>query len=93
MRKFPLILDEVEALVTVLKVGETPGKRYKRLGGAIWQTRLPNRSAKTGKRGGFRVLYHVSETSEITLLTVHLRREFGKLTDTDIQRFLKEAGL
>ena len=52
--------DDVEELISALEAGNRPGVRLQGLGGReAYKVRLPNSSANIGKRGGFRVEYHV----------------------------------
>ena len=54
--------DDVETLIDELEAGERPGVLLQGVEGReVYKVRLPNTSARVGKRGGFRVQYHVGE--------------------------------
>lgn len=91
-RRFPSILDEVDALKEDLKRGERPGDLYRGIGVAVYRVRRANRSARTGKRGGFRITYYVHTEDMVALLAISQRRDAPYLSPYEIDQLLKEAG-
>lgn len=59
-RTYRKATDDVEELIAELESGKRPGVRLQGVGGKeVYKVRLPNSSARIGKRGGFRVEYFV----------------------------------
>ncbi len=92
-RKYPSVLEAVDALSVRLKRDERPGKLYKRVGGRVFRERLPNRSARRGKSGGFRVAYRVDSENNIMLLAICARKDCPDLGESAIRRLLRELDL
>ncbi len=92
-RKFPSVMDEVASLTGQLKVGERPGSLYRRMGGKVYRVRLPNRSARRGKSGGFRVAYYVETESSVLLLAICDRKDCAELEESTLRMIMRSAGL
>ena len=75
-RDFRKIDEDIAKFSEQLQMGlRLSDDRLKNVGGAhVYQARISNRSAKKGKRGGFRVTYYVDEQA-IWLLHIGLRRD------------------
>ena len=59
-KSYRKVNDDVGELVSALEAGERPGVRLQGVHGLeVYKVRLPNTSARIGKRGGFRVEYYV----------------------------------
>ena len=59
-KSYRKVNDDVGTLVSALEAGDRPGVLLQGVGGReVYKARLPNTSARIGKRGGFRVEYHV----------------------------------
>ena len=89
-RKYPQVLDELDNLIEEFDQGNRPGARYRRVGDLVYRVRLVNRSARAGKRGGFRIAYHVGGEHTITLIAICARSECRDLDEMQIRRFLNE---
>ena len=74
--KYRRIDEDIEQFSKQLEDGlRMSDDRLKDVGGArVYQARIANRSAKTGKRGGFRVTYY-DDNEAIWLLHIGIRRE------------------
>lgn len=92
-RKHRLIFDDIEEFVVALENGERPGYQMKGVGGRpVRWARLRNRSAKSGARGGFRVIYYFDEAL-ILLLSIDTRASIDYVAPERILRRLRDAGL
>lgn len=89
-RKYPQVLDALDELVVELEEGNRPGARYRRVGDVVYRVRLVNRSARAGKRGGFRIAYHVGDGSTVTLIAICARQDCRELDETRIRQFVSE---
>ncbi len=74
-RKYPSVVDEVRSFVLQLRDGQRPGDEVPDVGYAgVFKDRLRNRSARRGKRGGFRLIYYVPRADEVFLLLISSRK-------------------
>ena len=92
-RKFPSVFDAVADLTAQLKQGETPGKPYRRMGGSVYRVRLPNRSARRGKSGGFRAAYYTASKYSVTVLAICDRKDCAELSEANLRAIMRAAGL
>ena len=86
------MLDEVEALTEELRRGDRPGEMYRGMGQTVYRVRLANRSARSGKSGGFRVTYYVHTEDTVALLAIVQRKDAPYLSKREIAQLLREAG-
>ena len=89
--KYPRTLDSVLALVRQLEQDARPGQRVPGTGYAVYKTRLPNRAARRGKSGGFRVIYYLQLADSETLLTIYSKTEQTDISVREIQQLVTEA--
>ena len=85
------IEDDLHPLLDQLRNGETPGEQIPGVGRPVYKVRLTNRSAKSGKRGGFRVLYYLQTASSIYLITVYSKTKRENIGVNEIKRLLNEV--
>ena len=90
-RKYPRTTDEVLGLVDQLELDQRPGQRVPGVGYAIYKVRLPNRAARRGKSGGFRVIYYAQFSNRVTLLTIYSKTDDTDISDREIQALAQEA--
>jgi mRNA-degrading endonuclease RelE of RelBE toxin-antitoxin system len=90
-RKYPKTIEEVESLIASLAQGERPGDRMPRVGYTVYKVRLPNRSARRGKSGGFRVIYYAQINERVTLLTIYSKTDDTDISLPEIQQLAREA--
>jgi len=90
-RKYPKTINEVDSLIASLAQGERPGQRIPRVSYAVYKVRLPNRAARRGKSGGFRVIYYVQIEDIVTLLTIYSKSEEVDISIGEIQQLAREA--
>ena len=58
----------------------------------VYTVRLPNRSARRGKSGGFRVIYQDRDGELILLLLIYSKTERAEIPDDVIIPVIEEAG-
>ena len=92
-RRFPSVFDELDRLESQLLHGERPGTRYRRMGGRVYRVRLPNRSARRGKSGGFRVAYYLETETTIFLLAICDRKDCAELNESTLRWIMRNEGL
>ena len=90
-RKYPSVVDSVDELTDQLAVDDRPGARLARVGSNVYKVRLPNRSARRGKSGGFRVIYQERSGELVLLLIIYSKTEQADIPDHVIRRLIIEA--
>ncbi|MCE2473474.1 MAG: type II toxin-antitoxin system RelE/ParE family toxin [Anaerolineae bacterium] len=90
-RKYPRASDEVLNLIDRLEVGARPGDRIRGVGYTVYKVRLPNRAARRGKRGGFRVIYYAQFSDRVTLLTIYSKSEEIDISIAENRQLVMEA--
>ncbi|MCY4466075.1 MAG: type II toxin-antitoxin system RelE/ParE family toxin [Chloroflexi bacterium] len=90
-RKYPSVADAVDELIAQLESDNRPGIKMTGLGHAIYKVRLPNRSARRGKRGGFRVIYEDQSGTLVLLLIIYSKTEQADIPDHVIRRLISDA--
>ena len=70
---------------------ERPGARIPRVGYTVYKVRLPNRAARRGKSGGFRVIYYAQFSDRVTLLTIYSKTDETDISAREIQELAQEA--
>lgn len=89
-RKFPSLEVEVDLLTAQLEHGARPGDRLAGIGYTSFKVRLPNRSARRGKRGGFRVIFYERDSTLVFLLIVYSKTERSDIPNEVIRRLIDE---
>ncbi len=92
-KRFPLIELDVKACRREIELGETVGSKLSGIGFEVYKTRLPNRSARRGKRGGFRLLYVLHGEDMATFLHIYSKSDKNDASPSEIQSFLRDLGL
>ncbi len=90
-RKYPSITNDVRQLIAILANDERPGQRIPRVGYTVYKVRLPNRAARRGKSGGFRVIYYVQFKDRVTLLTIYSKTDELDISAREILELAQEA--
>ena len=90
-RKYPTTIDEVASLVSSLAQGERPGQLVPGVGYTVYKVRLPNRAARRGKSGGFRVIYYAQFSDRVTLLTIYSKTDEVDISAAEIRQLALEA--
>ena len=92
-RKYPSVADVVDELISQLESDDRPDALLPGLGYTVYKVHLPNRSARRGKSGGFRVIYYEQEETLVLLLIIYSKTEASDVPDDAIQRLITESGL
>ena len=90
-RKYPSIADTVDQLIVQLETDVRPGAKLTGIGYAAYKVRLPNRSARRGKSGGFRVIYQDRASEIVLLLLIYSKTERANIPDDVIIRVIEES--
>lgn len=90
-RRFPSIHLDLRPIVQRLRNDERPGQRIPRIGYTVYKVRLPNRAARRGKSGGFRVIYYAQFSDRVILLTIYSKIDETDISAREIQELAREA--
>ena len=92
IRKYRSLRNELDLLKAQLQQGDRPGDRLVGIGYEAYKVRLPNRSARRGKSGGFRVIYQERSGRLVLLLLIYSKTERADIPDDVVIRIIEEAG-
>ncbi len=90
-KAYPSVVDAYLQLITELESGALPGERVREVDLEVYKVRLPNRSARRGKSGGFRVYYLVQSTdltARIILITIYSKTDRDDIHIRDLRLLL-----
>ncbi len=88
--KFRLIFEDVDQLLNSLEEGNIVGDQIPNLTYEVYKVHLPNRSAKKGKSGGFRVIYYVKTQNLIGMLSIYVKSEQTDIPLPEITALIEE---
>ncbi|MYD11641.1 MAG: hypothetical protein F4X02_16550 [Chloroflexi bacterium] len=91
-RRFPSLEAEIDRLTTQLEQDARPGVKLAGIGYEAYKVRLPNRSARRGKSGGFRVIYQEKSGRLVLLLLLYSKTERADIPNDVIIRVIEEFG-
>ena len=89
-RRFSAVLDAVDTLILQMESDSRPGDRIQHVGGVAYKVRLPNRSARRGKSGGFRVIYYLRSPQQVFLVTIYSKSERDDISSAEIRRIISD---
>jgi mRNA-degrading endonuclease RelE of RelBE toxin-antitoxin system len=81
----------LRSLFQRLQNDERPGQLVPGVGYTVYKVRLPNRAARRGKSGGFRVIYYVQFSDAVTLLTIYSKSDETDISIAEIRQLAREA--
>ncbi len=90
VQKFPLLFEDSVELTAQIQSGGIPGDQIPNLAYEVYKVRLPNRSAKKGKSGGFRVIYYVKTQELIGMLSIYVKSEQTDIPLPEITALIEE---
>lgn len=90
LRKYHVVVDEVELLVGELKRDERPGDKIPNVGYDVYKVRLKNPAAGRGKSGGFRVVYYARLADFVVLISIYAKSEQENMSVERIRRVIEE---
>ncbi len=90
-RRFPSIHLDLRPLFQRLRSNELPGDRVSGVGYTVYKVRVPNRAARRGKSGGFRVIYYAQFRDRVVLLTIYSKTDEPDISIAEIRRMVLEV--
>lgn len=92
-KRYTKILDDIDKVVSELKAGNFVGDRLENINlqndSAVYKVRVANTSTKSGKSGGFRLIYYLKIAERIYLLTIYSKKDDNRIpTDAQIAELI-----
>jgi mRNA-degrading endonuclease RelE of RelBE toxin-antitoxin system len=87
-KRFHNIKNDVTSLINTLKDNPKSGIFIKQ---NIYKIRLKNSDTRSGKSGGYRILYYyLDSNNEIIFFTIFSKTELENISNNDLDNLLKE---
>ena len=87
-KRFRSIRDDVEPIITQLAAGQTLGDRLQGIGHPVFKVRVPNRDARRGKSGGYRLLFYLPLSERVVLLIIYSKTDVSDVATSEILKYL-----
>jgi len=90
-KKYKLIAQDLKVLQTTLQLHPKAGVE---LSNNCYKIRMANSSTKSGKSGGFRVIYYyIDKQNNLYLMAIYSKTELENISDEKILEILQSNGL
>jgi mRNA-degrading endonuclease RelE of RelBE toxin-antitoxin system len=87
-RHYRSIRDDLEPLITSLKMGELLGDPLQNISYSAFKVRIKNSDNKKGKSGGYRVIYYLKTPEKTVLLTIYSKSHQSDVDDGEVRRII-----
>ena len=87
-KKYRHIKSDLQPILDQLASGNHPGDQVPGVRYEVFKVRAPNSDAARGKRGGYRLIYHVKGESELVLVTVYSKTEQSDVAPDEIRQII-----
>lgn len=89
-KRYRNIKSDIKPILAQLEQGETPGDQVQRTGYTVFKVRIKNSDAQKGKSGGYRIIYYLKTSTDVTLITIYSKLEQGDVNTEKIRRIISE---
>ncbi|MEA5467912.1 type II toxin-antitoxin system RelE family toxin [Spirulina sp. 06S082] len=89
-KRYRSIQKDIEPLITELQTGKTPGNQIQGLSYPVFKARVKNSDTKTGKSGGYRVIYYIQSPTGILLLTIYSKSDQSDVSSPAIEDIIRQ---
>ncbi len=89
-RKYRRIRSDITPILEQLNTGGYPGDQIPGVGYTLYKVRAPNRDAKRGTRGGYRIIYYLRTEDDVLLVAIYSKTEQSDISADKIQKILHE---
>ena len=79
-KKYRNIRLDVDPVIQQLQAGNFPGDQIPQVGYTLFKVRIPNRDARRGKSGRYRINYYLKTPTSIILVTIYSKVEQSDIT-------------
>lgn len=90
-KKYRNIRSDLKPIFAQITAGQTPGDQVPSAGATVYKVRVPNRDARVGKSGGYRVIYYLQTGEQRVMLIVYSKTERQDIPINELKAIL--AGL
>jgi mRNA-degrading endonuclease RelE of RelBE toxin-antitoxin system len=89
-KKYDSVERDIEPLIKVLELGETPGDRISGNRYPVYKVRIKNSNNRRGKSGGYRIIYYTVTPEAIVLITIYSKSEQENISDREIEDIIEQ---
>ena len=89
-KRYRLIEQDVDALMAEMEHESYRGDYMPNFGKELYKVRLTNRSARRGKRGGFRIIYARQADETCLFLHIYSKSDKNDTSASEIRRMLRD---
>ena len=89
-KRYRLVVDDLDALLAEMQDKDYRGAYVPGYDLAIYKVRLANRSARRGKRGGFRAIYHPLDDHNFLFLHIYSKSDKGDVGASEMRKLLRD---
>ena len=89
-KRYRLIEEDLAALESELQHKNVRGDYVRGFDLPIYKIRMTNRSARRGKRGGFRVIYYLQTSESILFIHIYSKSDQDDVSDSEVRRRLSK---
>lgn len=87
-KKYRHIHSDLQPILDQLAKGNKPGDPIPRVRYEVFKVRAKNSDALKGKSGGYRIIYHAKNESEVVLITIYAKTEQADIAPEDIRQII-----
>lgn len=84
-RKYRRIRADITPILEQLAAGEYPGDQIPGTGYTLYKVRAPNRDARHGTRGGYRIIYCLQTDNDVVLIALYSKTEQSDISAEEIR--------
>ncbi len=88
-KRYRRIEDDLAALEADMQHRNLRGVHLPGFDLPIYKVRMANRSARRGKRGGFRIIYYLQSSDKILFVLIYSKSDQDDVSDSDVWRRLR----
>ena len=89
-KRYRRVEDDVEELVAEMERGDFRGVLMPGYSRDVYKVRLANRSARRGRRGGFRIIYSLVNVNTVAFLHIYSKSDKSDVSADEISRMLSD---
>ncbi len=89
-KRYRFIENDIDQLKEEMRNNHYRGVLVPRWGPNVYKVRLTNRSARRGKRGGFRAVYVLQDSNTALFMHIYSKSDKDDASSADIQRMLRD---
>jgi len=91
-KKYKRIEEDYKSLIETLENNPSEGDAIPGFGNKIYKIRMSSSNMKRGKRGGFRIIYYLSD-HVVYLLTIYAKAKKEEISVKEIKEALRELDI